>query len=57
MPPKPFLKKGQGKLASQNHGQTEFALNRQRKIREEYNNSSKKYITNDKTIVLNEGVS
>jgi len=30
--PKNFLKKGQGKLASQNHGKTEFAKKRQQKI-------------------------
>jgi hypothetical protein len=30
--PKNFLKKGKGKLASQNHGITEFAKKRQEKI-------------------------
>ena len=33
--PKKFLKKGQGKLASDNHGKTEFAKKRQQKIIEE----------------------
>lgn len=31
----PFLKKGEGKLASHNHGKTEFALKRQESIEKE----------------------
>ena len=33
--PKKFLKKGKGKLASHNHGKTEFSKKRQQKIIEE----------------------
>lgn len=33
--PRPFLKQGQGKLASDYHGETKFSLQRKKKIIEE----------------------
>lgn len=46
--PKKFLKKGQGKLASQNHGKTEFAKKRQQKIIKEQIEREDKFNKNNK---------
>jgi hypothetical protein len=45
---KNFLKKGQGNLASDNHGKTEFAKKRQQKIINEQIEREKKYNKNNK---------
>ena len=45
--PKNFLKKGQGKLASQNHGITEFAKKRQEKIIKEQLEREEKFNKNN----------
>ena len=42
MVPKIFLKKGEGKLASQYHGQTLFSLKRKEKIKNENQKLSEK---------------
>ena len=45
--PKNFLKKGQGKLGSQNHGITKFAKKRQEKIIKEQLEREEKFNKNN----------